>query len=154
MKKVKLGNEFDLFWQLEREGRVEDLRLATNLRLRLFHGAFGLNGKELDFTLLGNGLIRAKIDKAAASRLGPYYIDLEYYNPDLDVECSVDTCAFTMVDQSYKATSVDELFLTSDIAVALSLEEGAELDGDDRYAGKFSWVYNPTFDSLDLVYKK
>lgn len=29
---------------------------------------------------------------------------------------------------------------------------GTVVDGDDRYAGKFSWVYNPVLNSLDLKY--
>lgn len=152
MKKIKIGNSITVFWQLERSGVVEDLRGATGMRLRMFNGAFGLNGQDLDFALLGGSLLKVKIDKDATRMLGPYYLELSYFSPVFDAECRADTGVFTVVDRTYKADPLEEIFVSTAVSVGVLYESPLEIDGDDRYAGKFSWVYNPDSDSLDLVY--
>ena len=128
MNKIKLGNDFVLLWQIKRNGELENLLEAVNIRMVRYINAFGFKGEEIPCIPLDNGIVRVEITPEYAPVVGKYFLELHYELTDLSVadkdrKCRVDMEAFRIVPRTSAMTGAYTMSETSDLLIGLRGEK-------------------------------
>ena len=128
--KVRKDNDFVFLWSIERGGAPEDLNSALEKRLYL-HASNSRYEDDVEiqsYTVNGN-ILRIEFTPELVPHTGNYDFVFKYTIPDLSLsdnerKCAVDIEALTIVSKSSKASTIQEIAMTSDIAFGLKGDKG------------------------------
>lgn len=117
MKRIRIGNDFVIIWKLRRGLRLENLNLATDVRVMLQVGM--QIPTKLSFSITEEGFIKVEITPKIANILGEYRLIAQYTLPDdsvsdLDKKIETDVLAFKLVSRSSAGESVDVVEVVTD----------------------------------------
>lgn len=126
MKRIKIGNDFEAAWTIERGGEPENL--LDVLDMKVFVSVFD-SKQEVPFTMAGINIIRIELKPEICDRVGEYHFDLEYKLSDLGLtdkerECAVDRDAFIIVAKTDQADDITKIDLKSDMIIAFKGDKG------------------------------
>ena len=121
MRRVRIGNDFVYLMPVERDGEVEDLTVARNLKLMCNAGG---SSSEIPFELIGTHTLRIEVTTEIANRLGLYNFEVSYELEDLSLadkslEVTQDKDVFWIVAKTAEADEVTELTGVIDVSIGL-----------------------------------
>lgn len=121
MRRVRIGNDFVYLLPVVRDGEVEDLTVARNLKLMCNAGG---SSSEIPFELIGTHTLRIEVTTEIANTLGLYNFEVSYDLEDLslaDKSLTVrqDKDVFWIVAKTAQADEVTELTGVIDVSVGL-----------------------------------
>lgn len=142
MKKVRIGNDFSFAWAITRDGSPEDFTGATEKKLLL--KSVGTVTELTGYTITGN-IITIEFTPTILTKVGFYVLEFSYTLPDLgfedeDRKVKVDVYAFEIVPRTAQASGIDELEVSSELAIGFKGDTGATgatgADGANGQDGK------------------
>lgn len=121
MRRVRIGNDFVYLMPVVRDGEVEDLTVARNLKLMCNAGG---SSSEIPFELIGTHTLRIEVTTEIANRLGLYNFEVSYELEDLSLadkslEVTQDKDVFWIVAKTAQADEVTELTGVIDVSIGL-----------------------------------
>lgn len=128
MKKIRIGNDFTLNWEITRGGLAEDLSSALDAKLTM---TVYRNKIDIPFTTNGN-IVHIEFTPDICNIMGAYNLQLYYILPDTtlsdeDRKCTIDIDAFQIVPKSAMADDSSEFSVTSDMAVGFQGKSAYEV---------------------------
>ncbi len=125
MKRIRIGNDFVIDWEIIRNGTSENLTLIENPSLTV--RVLGKT-KYVPFDVVGN-TIRIEFTPLICDTLGVYNLEFSYEIPDeglsdLERKCTIDIDAFEIVPKSALADDAGAFALSSNLAIGFKGDEG------------------------------
>jgi len=130
MTKVRIGNDFVFAWAITRDGSPENFTGATEKKLLL--KSVGTVTELTAYTITGN-IITIEFTPTILTKMGFYVLEFSYTLPDLGFEDSdrkvkVDVDAFEVVPRTALASGIDELNVSSELALGFKGDKGKEVE--------------------------
>jgi len=130
MKRIRIGNDFVVDWEIIRNGTSENLTLIENPSLTV--RVLGKT-KYVPFKI-GAGMIQIEFTPSICDTLGVYNLEFSYEIPDeglsdLERKCTIDIDAFEIVPKSALADDAGAFALSSDLAIGFIKGD----EGDSAY---------------------
>jgi len=150
MKRIRIGNDFWVAWQIVRGDMLEQLNLATDMQL-LCHNR-GAN-RVVDFELVSNSIIQVEVTPELANATGDYRFELSYILPHLSAndgnqKCRTDVSAFTIVPLTADADEITELDVQSDVLIGL---RGAAFESKHFTAEEWAEIQRPAVEAAAIA---
>lgn len=150
MKRIRIGNDFWVAWQVVRGDMLEQLNLATDMQL-LCHNR-GAN-RVVDFELVSNSIIQIEVTPEIANATGDYRFELSYILPHLSAKdgnqkCRTDVSAFTIVPLTADADEITELNVQSDVLIGL---RGAAFESKHFTAAEWAEIQRPGVEAAAIA---
>ena len=125
MKRIRIGNDFVVDWEIIRNGTSENLTLIENPSLTV--RVLGKT-KYVPFKI-GAGMIQIEFTPSICDTLGVYNLEFSYEIPDeglsdLERKCTIDIDAFEIVPKSALADDAGAFALSSNLAIGFKGDEG------------------------------
>lgn len=151
MQRIRKGNDFPITWLIERHGQLEDLTQATNVQLLMY--VAGGSAKPIGYTIENKNVLTVKIEAEDIERVGIHNLKLSYKIPNAQFkggmqDCTVDRNAFEIVATSAEADPVQQVALTSDMAIIM---RGPKFNPEDFSNADWERIQRPAKEAATLA---
>lgn len=150
MRRVRIGNDFIYLMPVVRDGELEDLTVARNLKLICNVGS---SSSEIPFELIGTHTLRIEVTTEIASRLGVYNFEVSYELEDLSLadkslEVAQDKDVFWIVAKTAHADEVSELTGVIDVSIGL---RGKAFEYEDFTPAQLEEIKRPAVEAAAVA---
>ena len=130
MRKINVGNDFHVAWEIKEQGVLVDLmQVEDSIQVFAKVGDCSFEIPKALIEVLPNGLLRIEIKTELFQKVGRYEFYLKYWHHDTSMsddnrKRQTNFTPFAIVPKTELADAVDDIAVTSDILIGLKGDSG------------------------------